>query len=125
MRGITKTGKILCDALGIWCMIAISEANPEKNIKLQTCLEISSGRKESTVTWMPPLTIPWVLGTISGMIILTSPRQRLFRDHEPVLYKAPPLGSEGNLFYYLVKSSPFTKTEGCGKRALQAIKKKT
>ena len=32
-EGIAKTVKILCDALGIWCMIAISEANPEKNIK--------------------------------------------------------------------------------------------
>lgn len=32
-EGIAKTVKALCDALGIWCMIAISEANPEKKIK--------------------------------------------------------------------------------------------
>ena len=32
-EGIAKAVKILCDALGIWCMIAVSEANPEKNIK--------------------------------------------------------------------------------------------
>lgn len=32
-EGIAKTVKILCDAMGIWCIVAISEANPEKNIK--------------------------------------------------------------------------------------------
>ena len=32
-EGIAKTVKILCDELGIWCMIAIYEANPDKNIK--------------------------------------------------------------------------------------------
>lgn len=32
-EGIAKTVKILCDALGIWCMIAVSDANPDKNIK--------------------------------------------------------------------------------------------
>lgn len=32
-EGIAKSVKILCDALGIWCIIAVSEANPEKKIK--------------------------------------------------------------------------------------------
>ncbi|MDO4489811.1 MAG: transglutaminase domain-containing protein [Lachnospiraceae bacterium] len=32
-EGIAKTVKILCDAMGIWCIIAISDANPEKKIK--------------------------------------------------------------------------------------------
>ena len=32
-EGIAKSVKILCDALGIWCMIALSENNPEKGIK--------------------------------------------------------------------------------------------
>ena len=32
-EGIAKTVKCLCDALGIWCMIALSGNNPEKGIK--------------------------------------------------------------------------------------------
>ena len=33
-EGIAKTVKILCDQLGIWCMIAISEAAPELSQKV-------------------------------------------------------------------------------------------
>lgn len=29
-EGIAKSVKVLCDALGIWCMIAICGNNPEK-----------------------------------------------------------------------------------------------
>lgn len=32
-EGIAKTVKILCDALDIWCVVAIGEANREKEIK--------------------------------------------------------------------------------------------
>lgn len=32
-EGIAKAVKVLCDALGIWCVIAICDNNPEKNIK--------------------------------------------------------------------------------------------
>ena len=44
-EGIAKSVKVLCDALGIWCMIAVCGNNPEKGIKylrmgspLGTCL---------------------------------------------------------------------------------------
>ena len=32
-EGIAKTVKALCDALGVWCMVALSEANPEQGVK--------------------------------------------------------------------------------------------
>ena len=32
-EGIAKAVKLLCDELGIWCIVALSEANPEKGIK--------------------------------------------------------------------------------------------
>ena len=32
-EGIAKAVKVLCDALGLWCMIAICGNNPEKGIK--------------------------------------------------------------------------------------------
>lgn len=32
-EGIAKSVKVLCDALGVWCVIAICGNNPEKGIK--------------------------------------------------------------------------------------------
>ena len=32
-EGIAKSVKVLCDALGVWCIIAICGNNPEKGIK--------------------------------------------------------------------------------------------
>ena len=121
-EGIAKTVKILCDALGIWCMIVISEANPEKNIKYRHAWNII--RAEGKYCHLDA-TFDNSLGTGDNIRydyfnLLDS---AFFRDHEPVLYKAPPC-SEGNLFYYLVKKQSFSKTEDVEKRALQAIKKK-
>ena len=32
-EGIAKSVKVLCDALGVWCIIAISEAAPDRGIQ--------------------------------------------------------------------------------------------
>ena len=32
-EGMAKAVKILCDELGIWCIVALSDANPDKGIK--------------------------------------------------------------------------------------------
>lgn len=121
-EGIAKTVKILCDALGIWCMIAISEANPEKNIKYRHAWNII--RAEGKYCHLDA-TFDNSLGTGDNIRYdyFNLSDSAFFRDHEPVLYKAPPC-SEGNLFYYLVKKQSFSKTEDVEKRALQAIKKK-
>ena len=121
-EGIAKTVKILCDALGIWCMIAISEANPEKNIKYRHAWNII--RAEGKYCHLDA-TFDNSLGTGDNIRYdyFNLSDSAFFRDHEPVLYKAPPC-SEGNLFYYLVKKQSFTKTEDVEKRALQAIKKR-
>ena len=77
-EGIAKTVKILCDSLGIWCMIAISEANPEKNIKyrhawnivriggryyhLDATFDNSLGHGETATT-----TLTWMIGSCSAI----------------------------------------------------------
>ena len=70
LRGIAKTVKILCDALGIWCMIAISEANPEKNIKYRHAWNIVriGGRYYHLDA---TLTTAWVMGRPSATTTLT------------------------------------------------------
>lgn len=48
--------------------------------------------------------------------------ERFFRDHEPVIWKAP-ICNDGDHFYYKEKKLSFTKMEDVAKRALQAAKK--
>lgn len=60
-EGIAKSVKILCDALNLWCIIAICGNNPEK--VLSTDIPgILSGWMESIIIWMPHLT------TVSGAV---------------------------------------------------------
>ena len=47
---------------------------------------------------------------------------RIFRDHEPVIWKTPVCG-DGEHFYYKEKKISFTKVEEVKKRAVQAAKK--
>lgn len=120
-EGIAKSVKILCDALGIWCMIAISEANPEKKIKyrhawnivriggryyhLDATFDNSLGHKE---------TIRYDYFNLSD--------SQIFRDHEPVIWKIPKC-DDGEHTYYREKKISFTKYEDVRKRAAQAVKK--
>lgn len=120
-EGIAKTVKILLDALGIWSMIAISEANPEKNIKYRHAWNIV---KIGGTYYHLDATFDNSLG--HGETIrydyFNLADKAVFRDHEPVLYEAPACGN-GDHFYYREKKLSFTKAEDVAKRAAQAVKK--
>ena len=119
-EGIAKAVKILCDQLSIPCIVVISENNPEKNIKyrhawnviridgvwyhLDATFDNTLGKKEMRYDYFN-------LGDKS-----------IFKDHEPLIYKAPPC-SEDNRFYYKEKKLSFTKPEDVAKRCKQAVKK--
>lgn len=121
-EGIAKTVKVLCDALGIWCMIAISDSNPEKGIKYRHAWNVV--RIDGTYYHLDA-TFDNTLGHggIKRYDYFNLSDQQLFRDHEPVLYPAPAC-ENGEQFYYRMKKLSFTKTEDVEKRALQAIRKK-
>ena len=120
-EGIAKTVKILCDQLGIWCIVVISEANPEKNIKYRHAWNIVKivgayyhldATFDNTLSHMGPVRYDY-FNLDDG---------KVFRDHEPVIWKVPACtASDG--FYYRVKKLSFTKMEEVEKRALQAAKK--
>ena len=120
-EGIAKTVKILCDQLGIWCIVVISEANPEKNIKYRHAWNIVKiggayyhldATFDNTLSHMGPVRYDY-FNLDDG---------KVFRDHEPVIWKVPDCTvSDG--FYYRVKKLSFTKIEEVEKRALQAAKK--
>ncbi|NCB92962.1 MAG: peptidase [Clostridia bacterium] len=120
-EGIAKTVKILCDNLNIWCIIAISEANPEKGIKYRhawNIIRIGGTYYHLDATFDNTLSrsemIRYDYYNISD--------SQLFRDHEPVIWKMPAC-SDGSHSWYKEKKMTFTKQEEVRKRAAQAAKK--
>lgn len=120
-EGIAKTVKILCDALGIWCMIAVSDSNPEKNIKYRhawNIVRIGGNMYHLDATFDNSLGRG---GPVRYDYFNLGDRQ-IFLDHESVLYGAPHC-DDGERSYYREKKLSFTKMEEVEKRALKAVKK--
>lgn len=120
-EGIAKSVKILCDALGIWCMIAISERNPDKNIKYRhawNIIKIGGKYYHLDATFDNSLgkgeRIRYDYYNLSDT--------QIFRDHEPVIWRTPKC-EDGDHNYYREKKISFTKYEDVQKRAAQAVKK--
>lgn len=120
-EGIAKAVKVLCDALGIWCMIALSEAAPEKGIKYRhtwNIVRINGQYYHLDATFDNTLGTP---DRIRYDYFNLSDKQ-IFRDHEPVIWKIPSC-ADGDHFYYREKKLSFTKMDEVRKRFAQAAKK--
>lgn len=120
-EGMAKSVKILCDALGIWCIIAISDANPDKKIKYRhawNVIRIGKTYYHLDATFDNSLSD----GETLRYDYFNLNDKRFFRDHEPVIYKIPECG-DGDHFYYKEKKLSFTKTEDVAKRAAQAMRR--
>lgn len=120
-EGIAKTVKILCDALGIWCIVAISDNNPEKNIKYRhawNVIRIGGAYYHLDATFDNSLGKDAVV----RYDYYNLGDSQIFRDHEPVIWKIPACPDHDN-FYYKEKKLSFTKMEDVRKRAAQAVKK--
>jgi len=120
-EGIAKAVKVLCDALNIWCIIALAEANPEKNIKSRhawNVIKIGGTYYHLDATFDNTLSKD---ATIRYDYYNLSDTQ-IFKDHEPLVWKVPAC-TDGDHFYYKEKKLVFTKYEDVRKRALQAVKK--
>ena len=119
-EGIAKSVKILCDALGLWCVIAISEANPEAGIKYRhawNILKIDGQYVHLDATFDNSLGHDGVI----RYDYFNLDDNRLFRDHQPVVYPVPACG-KGDQFYYRNAKLSFTKIEDVVKRAQMSIR---
>ena len=120
-EGMAKAVKILCDELGIWCIIALSEANHEKGIKYRhawNVIKIGGQYYHLDATFDNTLSKD---DTVRYDYVNLSDKQ-IARDHEPVIWKVPAC-PDGDHFYYKEKKLSFTKMEEVKKRAQQAVKK--
>jgi len=120
-EGIAKSVKILCDALNIWCVVALSENNPEKGVKYRHAWNIVKVDKKY---YHIDCTFDNSLGNpeeIRYDYFLLNDKQ-MFRDHERLVWKMPAC-EDGERFYYKEKKLSFTKMEDVQKRSAQAVKK--
>lgn len=120
-EGIAKSVKILCDALDIWCIIALAEANPEKGIKYRHAWNILriGGR-----CYHLDATFDNTLGHDGNLRYdyFNLSDTQIFRDHEPLVWKVAECSDGGHSFYQ-EKKLCFTKYEDVRKRTAQAVKK--
>lgn len=120
-EGIAKAVKSLCDSLGIWCMIALSEANPERGVKYRHAWNVVRIDKKY---YHLDCTFDNSLGSSEEIrydYFMLSDKQ-IFRDHEQLVWKIP-VCEDGERFYYKEKKVSFTKMEDVRKRSAQAVKK--
>lgn len=120
-EGIAKTVKILCDALGIWCIIALCDNNPEKGIKYRhmwNVVRIDGRYYHLDATFDNSLSKEDVV----RYDYFNLSDSQIFKDHEPVIYKIP-VCADGEHTYYREKKLSWTKYEEVQKRAAQAVKK--
>ena len=121
-EGIAKAVKALCDALGLWCIVVISENNPGKGIRYRHAWNIV---RIGGQYYHLDATFDNSLGG-DGVIrydYFNLDDKKIFRDHEPILTHAPAC-TQGDRFFYREQKLSFTKQEEVGRRALQAIRKK-
>ena len=123
-EGIAKSVKILCDTLGIWCMIALCGNNPEKGIKYRHTWNIV---KIGKTCYHLDATFDNSLGKCvetGGEIrydYFNLDDRHIFRDHQKLVLPLPECSGDKGYFY---RSLSFTKTEDVEKRVRQALRKK-
>ena len=121
-EGMAKSVKILCDTLGIWCVIAISEANPDNGVKYRHAWNIV---KIGSRFYHLDTTFDNGLCRETDDIrydYFCLPDKQIFRDHEALVWPMPKC-EDGDSFYYKVKKLSWTKEEEVRKRCAQAVKK--
>ena len=118
-EGIAKTVKALCDAAGVECIIALSEANPEKGVRYRhtwNVLTIDGKRYHMDATFDNSLQ----RGT-HRYDYFNLDDKHIFSDHEKLVLSVPKC-TEDKGYYY--RSVSLTKTEDVANRVRQALRKK-
>ena len=121
-EGIAKSVKLLCDALGLESVIAISENAPDKGIRYRHAWNLVRRGKSwhhLDATFDDTLTA----GGEPRYDYFGLDDRQVFRDHQPVVWPVPPC-TDGDHTWYREKKLSFTKQEDVAKRAAQAIRKK-
>ena len=121
-EGIAKSVKVLCDALGIWCMIAVCGNNPEKGIKYRhtwNIVKIGGTYYHLDATFDNTLGKHSAAGQEIRYDYFNLDDKKIFRDHEPLIAPAP-VCTNGDHFIIGRRNFPLQKKKMSIKRSLQA-----
>ena len=121
-EGIAKTVKLLCDATGLPCIIAISDrdrANGEKYLHAWNIITLGGKRYHLDATFDNTLS----KNGAKRYDYYNLDDKRIFRDHRALLYPVPACTDTDGFFYRTEKLS-FTKPEDVEKCIDQACRKK-
>ncbi len=121
-EGIAKTVKILCDRLGIQCIIAVSEAALDQGVPYRHAWNVI---KIDNHWYHLDATFDNSLGRYGEKRFdyYNLDDQKIFRDHLPLLYPVPAC-TDTQSFYYLKNRMSLTKIEDVGKRLMAVLRKK-
>ena len=118
-EGMAKTVKVLCDACGVECIVALSHDNPQRGVKYRHAWNVVK------------LDGKWyhVDATFDNSLQRGVKRydyfglddKRIFRDHERLVLPLPAC-ADGDNFYY--RTISLTKMEQVESRVKQALRKK-
>lgn len=120
-EGMAKAVKVLCDQLGIWCIIAVSHANQDKGIKYNhawNVIRIAGKYYHMDATFDNTLS----RDDVNRYDYLNLSDKQIFRDHEPLMWPVPAC-EDGDHFYYKEKKISWTTLTEVQNRAKQAVKK--
>lgn len=120
-EGMAKTVKLLCDGLGLPCMIAVSDrdrANGERYLHAWNIVQLGGQCYHLDATFDNSLS---KYGLRYDYFNLDD--TKIFRDHRPLLYPAPAC-TDGGQFYYKLQHQSWTKPEEVARRVDQALRKK-
>ena len=121
-EGIAKTVKLMCDELGIWCIIAISENNPSKGIKYRhtwNVVGLEKGHAHLDVTFDVSLSKVGIKRYDYFNITDTD----IARDHEPSIYTLPAC-DRNDMTYYRRSRIAVTKESTLKSSLEKAAKRK-
>ncbi|WP_346698269.1 transglutaminase domain-containing protein [Catenibacillus scindens] len=120
-EGIAKTVKILCDRLGLGCIIAVSDADPDNGVRYRhawNLIELDGKWYHMDATFDNSL---GRYGAKRFDYFNLSDRQ-IFADHRPSMYLIPECG-DSRRGYYIENRLALTKTEDVGKRLKAVVRK--
>ncbi len=118
-EGIAKTVKALCDAVGLECIVALSEAAPEQGVRYRHTWNVVTVAGQSY----------HLDATFDNSLQRGCPRydyfnlddRHIFRDHQRLVLLLPPCTADKGYYY---RALSFTKPEEVESRVRQALRKK-
>ena len=121
-EGMAKTVKLLCDRLGIGCIVALCEADPEHGVKYRHAWNLV----QMNGKWYHlDVTFDNTLGAcgVERFDYFNLCDEKNYRDHLPSIYPLPAC-TDASGFFYRAAGLSVTKLEDAEKRMAQALRKK-